>query len=156
MRPPRRRRPPDIIRYAVTTHWSWPLSRLNERPMDGRAVLTTEMSRTTKIWAASATASSTHDLRSSISVPDAGCDAVLGCDAGWPDMVTPSRSGFGPASDLLVEQAPPTFAAVRHGRPGQMAGFDLPKRPTSPADVLGGRVGRTGLVDGHVRRVRQA
>jgi hypothetical protein len=63
MRPPNSRAPPDIIRYAVTTHCMSDPSRCRARPMVGRAVFTTEMSRTTRICAASVRARTTQDLR---------------------------------------------------------------------------------------------
>ena len=62
MRPPRRRPPPDIITYAVTSHCRSLPSRCRELPMVGRAVLTTEMSRTTRIWAARAIPSRAQDF----------------------------------------------------------------------------------------------
>ena len=62
IRPPRSSPPPDIMRYAVTSHWRSPPRRFSARPIEGSAVLTTEMSSTTRIWAARATPSRAQDF----------------------------------------------------------------------------------------------
>ena len=70
IRPPSSNPPPDISRYAVTTHCRSPLLNCRSAPMVGNAVLTTEMSNTTRTCATNASASTAHDRRSgSPSVP---------------------------------------------------------------------------------------
>ena len=64
IRPPSSNPPPDISRYAVTTHCRSPLLNCRSAPMVGNAVLTTEMSNTTSTCATNASARTAHDTRS--------------------------------------------------------------------------------------------
>ena len=64
IRPPSSNPPPDISRYAVTTHCRSPLLNCRSAPMVGNAVLTTEMSNTTRTCATNASARTAHDTRS--------------------------------------------------------------------------------------------
>ena len=63
IRPPSSKPPPDISRYAVTTHCRSPLLNCRSAPMVGNAVLTTEMSNTTRICATNASTRMAHDTR---------------------------------------------------------------------------------------------
>src|SRR4051794_9037919 len=146
MRPPRSSPPPDIIRYAVTSHWSCPLSRLRERPMVGSAVLTTEMSRTTRIWAVSATASTAHDRRVPLSsgspepvgawgwmcAPACGSSCV---SAGWRlTEVWLDMGGLLPGDRVMCS----TLAGSVIARPGRMAGMH--RRPVEPRPYAAGPI----------------
>src|SRR5205814_8504885 len=44
-RPPRRRKPPNVIAYAVMTHCKLSFDAWSERPIDGSATVTIEPSR---------------------------------------------------------------------------------------------------------------
>src|SRR3954464_14905116 len=88
--------------------------------MDGKAVFTTEMSSTTRIWAVSATASTAHDLRGPLSSVGGGADGAPAVAAG--------ADGRGAVSVTLMA-APRLIGCglrlVRRGsvRAGTMAGF---------------------------------
>ena len=63
IRPPSSSPPPDMSRYAVTSHCRSPLLSCRSAPMVGSAVLTTEMSNTTNTWATNARARMAQDFR---------------------------------------------------------------------------------------------
>src|SRR4029079_12921404 len=122
VRPPSRRPPPDIIRYAVTNHWSWLPPRSRDRPIEGRAVLTTEMSSTTRIWAARATPRRAHDFFGAVASSWSRCCwASAGAECGRGvvvDIVAPSVVAVGWRAVSVVLPDEDGVCGVVIGSPG--------------------------------------
>src|SRR5215218_9233492 len=119
-RPPRSRNPPNVIAYAVITHWRLSREKSSASPIDGRATFTIDTSRTVMKKAAQTSASAfqrrgsgvvvaTASPPSLVSRPQRGCCRSYSCretSAGTP---------------LVPEVAP---AGEDHGASGGAHGLD--------------------------------
>src|SRR5829696_3183088 len=115
-RPPSSRKPPNVIAYAVMTHWRLSREKSSASPIDGSATFTIETSRTVMKKAAHTSASAFQRRGSGVVV----------ATASPPSLVSPPQRGWRESYSaretcLVAEVAP---AGEDHRRAGGADGLD--------------------------------
>ena len=91
-RPPRSRKPPNVIAYAVITHWRFDSEKWSDLPIEGSATLTIETSRTVMKKAAQTTASAFQRSGSSSGIRDLPPLPVLPAKRGLRKAIPPAAT----------------------------------------------------------------